>query len=180
MTKNAAPNYHEMAMKGFENILSIKKRGPAIKAQLFINEKGVTKVNLISTMNSNCFEYEIIEDRPAPQVIDLIDKWMEAYCKGRQPKLNLPIILEGLPPYTTRVLSILRDVPRGVTLTYQELAEITDNPLGARAVGNACARNPCPLIIPCHRVLAKGGRIGGFSGGVDVKRALLNFEGIRI
>lgn len=157
-----------------------KKRGPALKAQLFVSEKGITKVNLSSSV-SESFEYEIVEDRPAPQVIELIVKWMEAYCKGRQPKVNLPIVLDGLPPYTTRVLTILRDLPLGVSLTYKELAEITDNPLGARAVGNACARNPCPLIIPCHRVLAKGGLIGGFSaGGIDTKRILLNFEGIDI
>jgi methylated-DNA-[protein]-cysteine S-methyltransferase len=167
-------------MKDSENILLNKKRGPSIKAQLFVSEKGITKVNLSSNAYSDSFDYEIVEDRPVPQVVDLVEKWMEAYCKGRQPKVVLPIVLDGLPPYTTRVLSILRDLPLGVTLTYQELAEVTDNPLGARAVGNACARNPCPLIIPCHRVLAKGGRLGGFSGGVDIKRLLLNFEGVNI
>lgn len=171
--------HQEIAMKD-SDIPSNKKRGPLIKAQLFINEKGITKVNLLSATSFSSFKYEIIEDRPAPQVIDLIEKWMESYSKGRQPKVVLPIILDGFPPYTTRVLSILRDIPLGVTLTYQELAEVTDNPLGARAVGNACARNPCPLIIPCHRVLAKGGRLGGFSGGIDIKRILLNFEGIDI
>lgn len=167
-------------MKDFDNIQLNKKRGPVIKAQLFVSEKGITKVNLFSTACSDSFEYEIVEDRPAPQVVELVEKWMEAYCKGRQPKVVLPIVLDGLPPYTTRVLSILRDLPLGVTLTYQELAEVTENPLGARAVGNACARNPCPLIIPCHRVLAKGGRLGGFTGGIDIKRLLLNFEGIDI
>ncbi|MBA3816098.1 MAG: methylated-DNA--[protein]-cysteine S-methyltransferase [Parachlamydiaceae bacterium] len=162
------------------DIQSTKKRGPVIKAQLFVNEKGIKKVNLLPATSTDSFEYEIIEERPAPHVKDLIEKWLESYCKGRPPKVILPIVLEGLPPYTTRILSILRDLPVGVILTYQQLAEITDNPLGARAVGNACARNPCPLIIPCHRVLAKGGRIGGFSGGIDIKRLLLNFEGVNI
>lgn len=162
------------------DIQMIKKRGPPIKAQLFVNEKGITKVNLFSGMTFEGFEYEIIENRPAPHVIRLVEKWIEAYCKGKQPKIALPIVLEGLPPYTTRVLSILRDLPLGVTLTYKELAEVTDNPFGARAVGNACARNPCPLVIPCHRVLAKGGDLGGFSAGIDLKRHLLNFEGIDI
>jgi methylated-DNA-[protein]-cysteine S-methyltransferase len=166
-------------MKDLDNPLN-KKRGPEIKVQFFVNEKGITKVNLLSSMRSDGLEYEIIGERSSRHVIDLVEKWMEAYSKGRQPKVVLPIVLDGLPPYTTRVLSILRDLPLGVTLTYQELAEVTDNPLGARAVGNACARNPCPLIIPCHRVLAKGGRLGGFSGGLDIKRILLNFEGIDI
>lgn len=157
-----------------------KKRGPPIQAKFFINDLGIAKVLLHPIDESEVFQYQIVSDQPATNVVELIEKWVDGYCKGRQPQVTLPIILEGLPPYTTRVLSILRDLPFGVAVTYQELAEITDNPLGARAVGNACGRNPCPLIIPCHRVLATGGRLGGFSCGVDIKKELLEFEGIKV
>lgn len=167
-------------MKDIQNDLANKKRGPLVKAQFFVCDKGISKVVLLPAPAGKGFEWNVVPSRAAPQVVELIEQWVCAYVKGRQPTVFLPIILEGLPPYTLRVLSILRELPIGVTLSYQELAEVTDNPLGARAVGNACARNPCPLIIPCHRVLAARGGIGGFSGGVDVKKSLLEFEGVEI
>lgn len=170
--------HQETAMKDPQSHQISKKRGPSIKAEFFVCEKGISKVLLHPLDLSEGFDYQIVKSKSAPNVTELIEKWIDSYSKGRQPKVILPIILDGLPPYTTRVLSILRDLPIGVTLTYQELAEVTDNPLGARAVGNACARNPCPLIIPCHRVLATGGRLGGFSCGIDIKKELLSFEGI--
>jgi methylated-DNA-[protein]-cysteine S-methyltransferase len=92
--------------------------------------------------------------------------------------LDCPVTLVGLPPFATRVLNLLREVPRGRTVGYGELADLAGCPGGARAVGNACGSNPIPLWIPCHRVLASGGRLGGFSGGLDVKRALLCLEGV--
>lgn len=151
-------------------------RGPNIKAQFFINEKGIYKIILEPGLLKG-FECQIIGDKIQP-IIDLIKEWFESYCKGRQPTVFLPLVLMGLPPYTTQVLSILRDIPFGISLTYKELAEITSNPKGARAVGNSCARNPLPLVIPCHRVLASGDYLGGFSGGIDVKKRLLEFERI--
>ena len=64
-------------------------------------------------------------------------------------------------------------------MTYGELAALAGRPAAARAVGAACGANPVPLIVPCHRVLAAGGGIGGFGGGLELKRALLEREGIR-
>jgi len=90
--------------------------------------------------------------------------------------LNCPVDLAGLPPFQRRVLAALRKVGRGTTIAYGELAARLGKPGGARAVGNACANNPVPLWVPCHRVLASGGKLGGFSGGLEVKRALLSLE----
>lgn len=94
--------------------------------------------------------------------------------------LECPVDLSGLPPFATRALRLLAKVPRGRTVSYGELAARAGSPGAARAVGNACAHNPVPLWIPCHRVLAGGGRLGGFSGGLDVKRALLAIEGVQV
>ena len=152
-------------------------RGPAIKVQFFVNEKEISEVRLLPNKPNAAFEWEIVTKDAPPRLAHLIERWVESYCKKRQPEVPLPIAIAGLPPYTTRVLYILRDVPLGVTLSYKELAEVTGNPMGARAVGSACGRNPCPLIIPCHRVLASKG-LGGFSGGLEIKKALLDFEGI--
>ncbi|MEK7413027.1 MAG: methylated-DNA--[protein]-cysteine S-methyltransferase [Planctomycetota bacterium] len=90
-------------------------------------------------------------------------------------KLTCPVVLHGIAPFALRVLNALRRVPRGRTVGYGELAARAGSPKAARAVGNAMARNPIPLWIPCHRVLACNG-LGGFAGGLAVKRALLAME----
>ncbi len=92
--------------------------------------------------------------------------------------LGCPVDLDGVTPFRRRVLDVLRGVGRGETVSYGELAALLGKPGAARAVGSACANNPVPLWIPCHRVLAGGGRLGGFSGGLEVKRALLKIEGV--
>jgi methylated-DNA-[protein]-cysteine S-methyltransferase len=86
--------------------------------------------------------------------------------------------LTGVPPFEQRVYALLREVGPGATITYGELAERAGSPGAARAVGAAMGRNPVPVIIPCHRVLAGGGRSGGFSapGGVSTKFRLLEIE----
>ena len=105
-----------------------------------------------------------------------IEAWMEDFINKRTSKKMLPISLKGLPPFTTKVLLELKKIPFGTTTTYQELASLVGNPKAARAVGNACARNPMLLVIPCHRVLGSNG-LGGFSaGGIEVKKLLLTFE----
>lgn len=154
-----------------------KSRGPAITAKFSVSEKGITGVQLSQNPSQKGFEWHVCEGDSSPLVLDLLERWIDSYCKKKQPDIHLPIVLQGLPPYTTQVLSILRELPFGVTLTYQALAEVTGNPHGARAVGNACARNPFPLIIPCHRVLHASNGLGGFSCGLELKKALLTFEG---
>ena len=111
----------------------------------------------------------------------MIATWVGNYCLGCSERtLPLPLgdAIDTLPPYTSCVLTALAKVPFGSHITYQELALRTGNPRAARAVGNACRRNPIPLVIPCHRVLAAGSYLGGFSQGLEVKRRLLAFEGI--
>ncbi len=75
--------------------------------------------------------------------------------------------------------TLRRMAPPGVTTTYGELAAAAGRPGSARAVGTAMARNPVPLVVPCHRVLASGGGLGGYGGGLDMKRSLLAIEGVR-
>lgn len=155
------------------------KRGPAVKLNFIVDERGINAIKLFQSTPDKGLEWEIIGLQISPLLEGLIGKWVESYSKKRQPDVVLPVVLDGLPPYTTRVLSILRDIPFGISLSYKELAEITGNPQGARAVGNACSRNPCPLVIPCHRILASASGLGGFSGGVQIKKVLLDFEKIR-
>ena len=104
-----------------------------------------------------------------------------AYFEG-EPVDFSRILLDqsGLTATEQAIYAALRLVPRGETTTYGDLAERIGSPGAARAVGVAMARNPWPLIVPCHRVLAKGGALHGFSapGGLDTKRRMLAMEGV--
>ena len=103
---------------------------------------------------------------------------LDAYFRDGTSALNLPIRLQGTP-FQCRVWKALREIPPGRTITYGELARKLGS--SARAVGGACRANPCPIVVPCHRVVAVNG-LGGFSGDasgrkLEIKRWLLCHEG---
>jgi len=81
-----------------------------------------------------------------------------------------------MTPFTRRVYRAVLSIPLGEVRTYKWIAARAGSPKAARAVGQALKRNPYPLIIPCHRVVASGGKIGGYSGGIKTKRMLLDLE----
>ena len=89
---------------------------------------------------------------------------------------KLPVDWSGVPPFERKVLQILRKLPRGRTATYQSLAAKAGRPKAARYIGRIMNRNRLPLVIPCHRIVPKAGGLGGFSGGVRLKRRLLKLE----
>jgi O-6-methylguanine DNA methyltransferase len=95
---------------------------------------------------------------------------------GRPPELP-PLDLASATAFQTAVWSELRRIPPGETRSYAEIARAIGSPRAARAVGQACGANPIPVLIPCHRVLASGHRIGGYSGGLNWKKKLLEREG---
>jgi methylated-DNA-[protein]-cysteine S-methyltransferase len=101
------------------------------------------------------------------------------YFHGRRArfpiKINSPFI-DGASVFHKRVWQHISTIPYGKCITYRELAVMAGSPRGARAVGMACGTNPLVLIIPCHRVVAVNG-LGGFAGGTDIKKALLDLEG---
>jgi methylated-DNA-[protein]-cysteine S-methyltransferase len=100
---------------------------------------------------------------------------LQAYFAGRLRAFDLPLSLAG-SPFQQRVWQAMQRIPYGETRSYGELAHETDS--GPRAVGYACGTNPIAIIVPCHRVLAAGKRIGGYSGGAGIatKRLLLEME----
>ncbi len=98
-----------------------------------------------------------------------------SYLQGSS--VNIPMVPAGTE-FQLRVWSALRAIPFGSTVTYSEVAEMIGQPLAVRAVANACARNPLPLIIPCHRVIRKNGELGGYGLGIDRKKKLLEQEGL--
>jgi methylated-DNA-[protein]-cysteine S-methyltransferase len=95
---------------------------------------------------------------------------------------DIIVDIAGLGSFTQQVLTACRNIPAGRTMSYSELARMIHRPKAARAVGQALAKNPIPLIIPCHRVLTLDGRAGGFSapGGVETKKWILAKEGVTV
>ena len=100
------------------------------------------------------------------------------YLAGRRTSFDLQIDLSGVTPFRRTVLAECARIPRGQTTTYGDLARRVGRPDAFRAVGNAMHTNPIPIVIPCHRVLGANGSLTGFGGGLDVKRRLLELEGV--
>lgn len=101
---------------------------------------------------------------------------LDAYFTGQLCRFSTPCDLRGLPPFTQAVLKIASKIPYGEVRSYRWVAEQLGSPKAARAVGNALARNPIPIIIPCHRVIRADGSLGGYALGLDWKRRLLELE----
>lgn len=97
------------------------------------------------------------------------------YFSGRRLKFQLPLELRGTA-FQVRVWKQLTQIPFGATRSYGEIAESIGHPAAYRAVGNANGRNNLPVLVPCHRVLATGGKLGGFTGGIGLKKRLLDHE----
>jgi methylated-DNA-[protein]-cysteine S-methyltransferase len=127
-------------------------------------------------------------DGPAPAhggdptvevVLDQAAAELDEYFAGRRRAFDVPVDLRGITGFRRAVIDELARVAYGTVVTYGELAARAGRPRAARAVGRAMATNPLPIILPCHRVLAAGGGMGGYSGGhgLETKHALLSLEG---
>ncbi len=101
------------------------------------------------------------------------------YFAGRRSHIDLPVDLGSLTPFQRKVLQTARRIPPGKVWTYGQMAHSIGKPQAGRAVGQALGRNPAPIVIPCHRVIASDGSLGGYSGGggLESKRLLLRLEG---
>jgi methylated-DNA-[protein]-cysteine S-methyltransferase len=130
------------------------------------NGESITKIRLFSSPE---FEYKI--SGASGKLKEKIADWLNLYAKGAPPPCHLPLSWKGVTEFQRDIYEWLLSIPFGSTTYYAAF-----DPRKSRAVGNACGKNPFPLIVPCHRVLAKDGSLGGFTGGLDIKRALLAFE----
>ena len=108
-------------------------------------------------------------------IIGMAISQISEYLEGKRPVFSIPLRLTGTE-FQTKVWNEMRKIPYGETVAYKELARRIGSPDACRAVANACGANPFPILIPCHRVVASGGKIGGYTGGLDIKLALLEIE----
>ena len=99
------------------------------------------------------------------------------YFAGQWVSFEVPLDMAGATPFQEAIWEATLRIPFGEARTYQQIAETIGKPGAARAAGQALGANPIPIVIPCHRVVANGGRIGGYRGGLDLKRRLLELEG---
>jgi len=117
--------------------------------------------------------------RHDPNLLPILQRQLRDYAAGKTVRrFRVKLDLSELTAFQRQALSACAKIPFGQTTTYGELARQIHRPRAARAVGSAMARNPVPIVIPCHRVLAANGKLGGFSAqqGVSLKRRLLQLE----
>ena len=104
-------------------------------------------------------------------------KQIGEYFINIRKELDFPVELRGTP-FQLEVWNLLRQIPYGHTMTYGQVANRLGRPKAVRAVGQAVGRNPCLIVIPCHRVLGRNGKLTGFSAGIEWKKRLLSLENI--
>lgn len=107
-------------------------------------------------------------------------EFISLYLKGESPKSEFSLNAEGLTEFMRKVLSVVSVIPRGLVTCYGSIAEVISNPKAYRAVGNAVARNPWPILVPCHRVIRSDLSLGGYRVGIEFKKRLLKAEGVAI
>jgi len=160
---------------------------PVGLALLFFSSKGLQRLAFAGEKDFK--EGVVMGSTPETQALPqgVLKNWhdrvalaLEDYFHGNPaPFPSLDLDLQGTS-FQLRVWQELRKIPYGETITYRELARRLGNPKASRAVGQACGANPVPLIIPCHRVIAADGSLGGYSSGLERKRWLQRHEGVDI
>jgi methylated-DNA-[protein]-cysteine S-methyltransferase len=153
--------------------------GPLLLAK---TRRGLVRVGL-----PNQDSDELLGDlaaRVSPRVLeaagelDEVRRELDLYFEGKLDSFDLPLDWRLSGGFRQRVLRAINRIPYGQTRSYTEMARKAGNERAVRAAGSACGSNPIPLVVPCHRVLRTGGALGGYGGGLPMKEALLQLEGV--
>ena len=114
----------------------------------------------------------------APARLDDVRRELEEYFTGARTAFDVPLDLALMKPFARKILAATARIPFGATSTYGQVAAEAGSPGAARAAGGALGSNPIPIVVPCHRVLARNGTLHGYTGGLHRKRHLLELEGV--
>lgn len=149
--------------------------GP-FRLRIAADKKGITGIWFANALH---FEKGLSKDAEEAEtpVILLAKKWLDIYFSGQCPDFALPLHVQGTP-FQKQVWQLLSEIPYGSVTTYGALAAKIRPGMSAQAVGQAVGANPVSIVIPCHRVIGKDGRLTGYDGGMENKSALLRIEGI--
>lgn len=163
----------------------LMKDTPAGDLMVAVSENGVVALmfgDAEQAFRLNLQDRHGADARRDPAKVAPVLQQLSEYFEGSRAEFTLEFDLEALTQFQREVLVALQQVPKGSYVTYRELAQQIGRPKASRAVGQALGRNPLPILIPCHRVIATDGTLGGYSGagGVETKRRLLEFEGAEL
>jgi methylated-DNA-[protein]-cysteine S-methyltransferase len=114
----------------------------------------------------------------APAELDEARRQLDLYFEGKLTEFDLPLDWRLTDGFRGKVQRAIARIPYGQTRSYMQVAASAGNERAVRAAGTACGSNPIPIVVPCHRVLRSGGGLGGYGGGLPMKRALLELEGV--
>jgi len=154
----------------------------SIKGLAELNFPGRGRADLLVGQDARQRVPTNVADKIPTQILrwhQAVEAGLKSSLAGRKPKNLPPLDLNGTE-FQKRVWNALRKISTGRTKSYGEIAQAVGKPKAVRAVGGACGANPIPVLVPCHRVLAAHGKIGGFGGGLDWKRTLLAREGVKL
>ncbi|MPZ22766.1 MAG: methylated-DNA--[protein]-cysteine S-methyltransferase [Dehalococcoidia bacterium] len=143
-------------------------------------DRGITRIEFRSSDDQMAALLErdgLIPERATIE-LEALHRELDEYFSGRRTVFEIPLDLRVANPFRRAVLERTAAIPAGGFSTYSRIAVDVGRPRAYRAVGNAVGANPIPVVIPCHRVLATGGGLGGYGGGLDIKRYLLELEGV--
>lgn len=146
--------------------------------RLTMTPRGVARLEFVS--RSAAEEGSSCSREPSNRLASEVADQLTAYFEGKRRHLDVPVDLSACSPFQRRVLEACAQVPAGQVISYGELALRVGQPNAARAVGRALARNPVPILVPCHRIVRADGGLGGFTAGLEWKRRLLRLEGVKI
>ena len=121
------------------------------------------------------FDENALECKESNVHIEQLMEELDEYFKGKRKEFSVALNPKGTP-FQRGVWEVLQGIPYGKTISYSEEADLLKHPKAVRAVANANGKNPIPIVIPCHRVIAKGGGIGGYNGGLWRKEFMLDLE----
>jgi methylated-DNA-[protein]-cysteine S-methyltransferase len=166
-----------------EGILDVAYRtidSPVGPLLLAATEHGLVRIAFVSDGYDQVLEMLAGQVSPRilrdPRRLDAAARELDQYFEKRRTTFDLPLDLRLSSGFRRAVLAQLREIEYGKTASYARVAEAAGRPNAVRAVGTACATNPLPIVIPCHRVVRSDGTMGGYAGGPDAKRTLLALE----
>jgi methylated-DNA-[protein]-cysteine S-methyltransferase len=179
----AARRFAAAAMnEGLVDVAYAKLDSPVGQLLTAATDRGLVNISYLGFRDEN----EVLERLASalsprvlevPAKLDPVRRELDEYFEGRRHSFDVALDLSLLTPFQGKILRATADIPYGGHASYGEVAALAGNPKAFRAAGTALGRNPIPIIIPCHRVWAAQGKLGGYTGGLERKRTLLELEG---
>lgn len=149
----------------------------SVVGDIYLEASGNGLRGLYLRKQKSPFLKTLTADEPAAKFLSQAEKEVGEYFSGKRKKFTVKLEILGTP-FQKKVWQQLQNIPFGKTNSYKDVAALIKNPKAVRAVGTANGKNPFCIIIPCHRVIAADGTLGGYSGGLAVKKKLLSLEGL--